>query len=148
MENLIPSVVAAMSAGALAAAKGLGGEILKDAYGALKTLIADRYKKAEAAVEALESDPASELEQAVLQKRLETEQAGDDTELAVLAQTLLERIEALEQSSEAAALLDFDKLRSTGAFELHNVEVGGTVLRARDARFEGDFSAKDLRQKN
>lgn len=148
MESIIPSLVAALSAGAIAAGKDLGGAALKDAYGAIKTLIAYRYKKAGNAVEALEEDPDSELEQQVLEKRLETENAGGDTELADLAKALLEALNDLKDEPQAQALFDFKSLEAKGSFILGDIETSGTVLNADDATFSGDFKATNIRQKN
>ncbi|MEM8591954.1 MAG: hypothetical protein AAGF13_05450 [Pseudomonadota bacterium] len=148
MDSIIPGLVAALSAGAIAAGKDLGGTVLKDAYGAVKALIADRYKKASAAVEALEEEPESDLEQQVLEKRLAVEDAAQDPELAALTKTLLAALQDLKDDTQAQALFDFKTLEAKGAFTLDTVKTGGTVLKAETATFEGDFSASNIRQKN
>ncbi|MEL6782315.1 MAG: hypothetical protein AAFO51_08045 [Pseudomonadota bacterium] len=148
METLVPGLVAALSAGAIAAGKELGGTALKDAYTALKTFIVDRYKNASAAVEALEEDPESELEQQVLEKRLVHENADEDADLATLTKALLAALTNMKDDPQAQALFDFGKLEAAGSFELDNIETGGTVLKADSATFSGDFKATNIRQKN
>jgi len=148
MENLIPGLVAALSAGAIAAGKNLGGTIVKDAYGAVKTLIADRYKKSSAAVDALEEEPESELEQQVLEKRLAAENAGKDAELAALTKTLLAALQDLKDDARAQGLLDFKKLVLKGNISVTDSDVDGPLLKAETATIEGDLTLRNIRQKN
>ncbi|MEO9778931.1 MAG: hypothetical protein ABJH07_00805 [Sedimentitalea sp.] len=148
METLIPGLVAALSAGAIAAGKDLGGTVVKDAYTALKTFISDRYKKAGAAVEALEEDPESDLEQQVLEKRLIKDNAAQDTDLADLTKTLLAALTDMKDDPQAQALFDFGKLEAAGSLELDNIETRGTVLKAESVTLAGDFKATNIRQKN
>ncbi len=148
METLIPGLVAALSAGAVAAGKDLGSTAVKDAYTALKTFISDRYKNAGAAVEALEEDPESDLEQQVLEKRLVKDNAAQDADLAKLTKSLLAALTEMKDNPQAQALFDFGKLEAAGSFEIDDIETSGAVLKAESATFTGDFKATNIRQKN
>ena len=144
MEPITVSIVAALAAGAAAAAKDVASTAVKDAYAALKQLLITRYRKTEPFVEAVEADPMSEPEQKVLSKQLDSVTPDNDLKDAVAR--LLGALEELRNDPRAEAVFDFDKLRAAKNFELSDVEFGGTLLRARDATFEGDFKATHLRQ--
>jgi hypothetical protein len=144
MDTVTVSIVTALAAGALAAAKDVATSAVKDSYSGLKSLIVDRYTHAGPFVEAVESDPASGPEQAVLANRLHGIES--DTEAKTLAATLLDELQKLEHKPAAAAVFDFKKLRAAKNFELTDIEYAGTLLRADDASFEGDFKATNIRQ--
>jgi len=144
MDPITVSIVTALAAGALAASKEVSTAAVKDAYQALKKLIVDRYHKAGPFVEAVEANPTSEPEQRVLANQLPI--VGDASELKKTAEKLLQVLEELHQDSRAQALFDFKKLRAAKNFELNDIEFQGTLLRADEANFEGDFKATKLRQ--
>lgn len=146
MDPVTVTIVSALVAGATAAAKDLATSAVKDAYAGLRRLIADRYERAAPSAEDVEADPTSEPEQKVLAKKLDQAGAAGDEELKAATQALLNALEALRAEPRAAALFDFDKLRAAKNFELEDIEAAGTVLRAREATFEGDFKAKGIRQ--
>lgn len=146
MEPVSVTIVTALAAGALAAAKDVATSTVKDAYTGLKTLIVDRYRKAAPFVEAVEANPTSEPEQQVLAKQLHD--ASADVEARQRAVALLESLETLEKDSRAQAIFDFGKLRAAKNFELSDIEfVGPLMVVHGDATFEGDFKATHLRQK-
>jgi hypothetical protein len=138
------TVVTALAAGATAAVTNLATEAVKDAYQGLKTLVVDRYRQSGPLVDALEAEPASAQKQNLLLNQL----AGADADAAVkeAAVLLLDRLDQLRNDSRAQAVFDYGKLRAAKSFNLENIEFSGTLLRADDATFEGDFSAKNLRQ--
>ena len=146
MDPVTATIVAALVAGAAAAAKDVASAAIKDAYAGLKRLISDRYQKAGPFVEAVEVDPSSEPEQQVLAKQLDQQGAGADADLKNLAEQLLAAIEHLREEPQATALFDFERLRAARNFELEDIQSIGTVLRAKDATIEGDFKAKGIRQ--
>lgn len=147
MDPVTVTIVVALAAGAAAAAKDVASSAIKDAYAGLRRLIVDRYARAVPFAEAVEEDPTSESEQAVLAKQLEKGGASSDEELKSAAQTLLDAIKELREDPRAAALFDFDKLEAAKTFQLKDIEAIGTVLRARHATFQGDFIAEGIRQK-
>jgi len=147
MDPVTVTIVVALAAGAAAAAKDVASSAIKDAYAGLRRLIVDRYARAVPFAEAVEEDPSSEPEQAVLAKQLSQAGASSDEELKSAAQTLLDAIEELREEPRVAALFDFVKLRAAKTFQLKDIEAFGTVLRADEATFEGDFIAEGVRQK-
>jgi len=148
MDQIITTIVAALVAGATAAANDVATTAIKDAYTSLKRLISDQYKRAIPFVEAVEANPASEPEQQVLAKQLNQVEAGADDNLKDCAQQLLKTVEVLREEPKAAAMFNFDVLHAAGNFELENIHSIGTVLYAREATFEKDFKVKGIRQKN
>lgn len=65
-----------------------------------------------------------------------------------MVEKLAGALEELKDEPRARAVLDFDKLRAARSFELNDIEFSGTLLRAGDAAFEGDFKATGLRQRS
>lgn len=89
-------IVTALVTGAAAAAKDVGGEAVKNAYGGLKTLIASRFgtkANVEAAMASIEQKPDSDNRKGVLKEELEVAGADKDAELLKQAQALIELLE-------------------------------------------------------
>ena len=74
----------------------------------------------------------------MLAKKLDQAGASGDEELKAAAQALLGALEALKSDPQGAALFDFDRFRALKNFEVADVEILGTLFRAKDAVFEGD----------
>jgi dihydroxyacetone kinase DhaKLM complex PTS-EIIA-like component DhaM len=147
MEPVTATIIAALVAGATAAAKDVATNAVKDAYSALKRLISDRYAKAGPFVDAVTAYPSSKPEQQVLAKQLENAGAAKDEDLKTGAQQLLDALQKLNQEPKAAALFDFGGLLKARNFELTDIEAIGPILRVKgDATFEGDFEASGIRQ--
>lgn len=144
MEPVTITIVTALAAGALAAAKDVATSAVKDAYAGLKKLIIDRYHKAGPLVAAIEAQPTSKNDQKLLSTHLTQTEA--DPNLKQSAVALLQALEALREDPRAQAVFDFGKLRAAKNFELNDIEFSGTLLRANEATFEGDFKATQLRQ--
>lgn len=144
MDPITISVVSALAAGATAVGKEFATAAIKDSYKALKAFVLKRFAGAEAFVQAVEDDPGSEPEQQVLAKKITG--IGEAGEVKALVQTLISEIEAVRDAPGAAAVFDFDTLRAVRNFEIDGATFSGTLLRARDATFEGDFKATNIRQ--
>ena len=144
MDPITVTLVSALAAGATAVAQGFATEAIKDAYKALKQRILSRFDKAAPFVEAVESDPTSEPEQKVLAKQLPATEVDQDTKTAATA--LLDELTKLRNNEKAQAVFDFGKLEAAKNFELRDIVFSGTLLRAKEAKFEGDFLASGLRQ--
>lgn len=89
-------LVAALAAGATAAAKDLSTQAVKDGYAKLKTLIVDKFgHKADVgtALAQVEQKPDSENRKGVLREELQAAGAEKDDELLKQAQLLLELLE-------------------------------------------------------
>lgn len=96
----ISVVIAALSAGAIAATKDTAGTAVKDIYEALKTLIKKKFAgepKAEMVLEEHAQDP--ETYNAALKKKLAEAGADQDEEILKLAQELLKQ----EKPEDSAA---------------------------------------------
>jgi len=90
-------ITAAVSAGATLALKSTAEQAVKDAYGALKSLILSKFgSKGDTAkaVEAVESKPESEGRKTTLQEELEAAGAGKDQEVVDKATELLKLLES------------------------------------------------------
>jgi hypothetical protein len=89
----ITLIVAALAAGAAAAAKDVSVEAVKDAYHGLKALIVDKFGDkgdVTAALDQAEKRPDSEARRAVLKEELAHAGADKDTELLAQAQAFLD----------------------------------------------------------
>lgn len=85
-------IVAALAAGASAALKDTAGEAVKDAYGALKTLLRRKLGNAPLAQQVIDKHAeAPEVWEKPLQQELATAQVADDEEVIRAAQELLAR---------------------------------------------------------
>lgn len=144
MDPITISVVSALAAGATAVGTGFATEAIKDSYKALKRFVLGRFAGAEAFIQAVEDDPGSSPEQQVLAKKITGIAEAD--EIPALVQTLISEIEALKDEPRAAAVFDFDTLRAIKNFEIDGATFSGTLLRAREATFEGDFLARNIQQ--
>jgi hypothetical protein len=146
MDPVTVTIVSALAAGAAAAGNEVATDAIKDAYGGLRRLITDRYERIAPFAVAVETEPDSEPEK-VLAEQLDQAGAARDEALKAAACALLAAMEALRSDTRAQAVFDFDVVRALKNFELEDIETGGTVLRSRDATFEGDFKAKGIRQR-
>ena len=93
----IAIIIAALVGGAAAAAKGVGAQVVKDAYNGLKTLVIRKFGgqgKVTVALEQAEKTPSSEPWQAVLKEELAGVGADQDEELVRQAQALLDLLKA------------------------------------------------------
>ena len=76
----------------------LGQTVIRDAYDALKEALQHKFGADSDLVEAvdkLEQKPDSNARQAVLQEEIETSQANQDSELVMLAKSLVEKLNDL-----------------------------------------------------
>jgi hypothetical protein len=99
----ITVIVTALATGAAAGVGDTAKVAIKDAYGALKRLVQNRYGTVPVAT--LEKQPESKANQAVVQQELGNTAAGSDVELLRLAQVLIDLIrEHAPEAAEAAAV--------------------------------------------
>jgi len=138
----ISVIVTALALGAAAAAKEVGGQVVKDAYGALKTFIISHYPKA--SVDSLEAAPDSERRRGVVEEDLQVANAAGDVELAALAGKLVEVIR--QQGPGVAAAIGVD-LRDVEAINLRlaDITASGTGVKVEHGRFSGDIAISGIR---
>ncbi|WP_373529537.1 hypothetical protein [Nostoc sp.] len=113
----ISLIIAALGAGAIAAAKDTAGTAVKDAYQGLKTLIKKKFEsepKAQMVLEEHETDP--ETYEAPLKKKLAEAGVDQDAEIIKAAQELLKQ----EKPEESAA----GKYNTVFQGEVKGIQVG------------------------
>ena len=116
-------VTSAVIMGAAAAVQDTAGQAVKDAYGALKTLIARKFARAGGALDQLEQKPDSQNRQGVLREELEDAGAAADAEVQAAARRLLALLEAPQ---------------ATGSESYHaSVKGGGAIAQGKGARAAG-----------
>lgn len=138
----ISAIVTALALGAAAAARDIGGEAVKDAYAAVKALIASRYPKV--SVDQLERAPQSESRRSVVAEDLQEAKGGNDTELAAMAGRLIDLVQ--QQAPESAAAIGIDlKDIEAASMRLADVEATGTGVRVEKARIGGAIEITGVR---
>jgi hypothetical protein len=131
----------ALGAGAFAG-KTVVSELVKDAYASLKDLVKSRYPKV--SVEQLEGGPESEKRRAVIEEDLATSGAGQDTELAAAAHTLIKLIEQHAPAAAAAIGVDLKDV-SAANLRLADIAAPGTGVKVEGGRFTGDIDIRGVR---
>jgi hypothetical protein len=119
----ISLIVGALAMGAVAAAKQVGGDALKDAYAGLKRIIEDRYKRG-GAIQALQEDPSSEAQKKALEDSLTKVGADKDPDVVTSAKVLTQALAALPQSTLVAAGIDFERVKAVTA-QIGDIDVSG-----------------------
>jgi hypothetical protein len=113
-------ILAALIAGATAAAKDTAGVAVKDAYNSLKELIKNKFgDKTDLvdAVDKLEKKPDSEARKATVKEEVETAKVNDDPEILKLAQDLLDKVKEQPDGQEI--------INQTQTNTVNGVNVGG-----------------------
>lgn len=148
MDPIIASVIASAIGIAGIAGSSFVTAASEDAYKRLKAVVRRRFAAAEPALLELEAAPASEAPRLALPlaDRLTEAGAAGDGELRQITQALLTALLALRDRPQPPPLIDFDTLVAAQRFEISDVTAAGTVLRTKDARFEGEFVFRGVRQ--
>jgi hypothetical protein len=133
----ISLIVSALAMGAVAAAKQVGGQVIQDAYGGLKRLIEDRYKRG-GAIQALQEDPSSETQKKALEESLTKAGADKDPDVVASAKAVTEALTAVPQAALAAVGIDFERVKAVNA-QIGDIDVEGlaTAIRMRDSDVSG-----------
>jgi hypothetical protein len=130
MDPFIVSLVGALAAGAVAAAKDTATKAIKDAYSGIRQYIKDRYAAVQ--LEGLDKEPDSKGQQLVVQEKLEKAGADKDPELPKL---LKEFVEALRSGApDAGKTVGVDLENIQAAIDVQIRRVGG----------EGPVKIKDI----
>jgi hypothetical protein len=139
----ISAIVTALALGAAAAAaKEAGGLAVKDAYTALKDLIARRYPKV--SVDTLEQAPESERRRGVVEEDLQVAHAEADTELATLAKKLVALIQQQAPGIPEAIGIDLKDVEAVN-LRLSDIVASGTGVKVEKGRFSGDIAISGVR---
>jgi len=136
----VSAIIAALSFGAAAFAKGALSEAGKDAYHALKNAVLQVASPGD--VEKLEQNPGSEGRKEVLAEELDKSEKADDPDLAKLAEELLK---ALKDAGAVETAIGFS-LEEVEAVNVHlkRISSSGTSVSIKKSKFIGDIEAEDL----
>jgi hypothetical protein len=138
----ISAIVTALALGAAAAAKEIGGLAVKDAYTALKDLIARRYPKV--SVDILAQAPESKQRRGVVEEDLQAAHAETDTELATLAKKLVVLIQQQAPAIPEAIGIDLKDVEAVN-LRLSDIVASGTGVKVEKGRFSGDIAISGVR---
>lgn len=143
--TIIQTIITALSAGAVVALEATAGQVIKDAYTALKGYLQTNYTGLH--LKELETDPNSPAWRAVLQEELTKANAAADTALLAQVQTLLDAV-ASQPSSSAVVGVDLADIRSA-ALKLTDVIAEGsgavTGVKIQGATIEGALEISGVR---
>jgi hypothetical protein len=142
MMEILAAVVAVLSAGAAAAGKEAGGQLVKTAYEKLKGYIGDRTKR-KAAVAALEEAPESASLQAAVVEALKAADAAHDAELARLSAELTQALTSLDASQAAAIGVDIGRLKAHNA-TFSGITASGTGVSIKELEAGGDVRFENI----
>ena len=121
MEPFTASLVGALAAGVVAAAKDTATQAIKDAYAGLRRYIKDRYTTVP--LEGLDSDPKSKGQQLVVQEKLEEAGADKDQELPKLLKQFVEALKFDTSDPGKTVGVDLENIRA--AIDVQIRRVGG-----------------------
>jgi len=125
MDPFISSLVGALAAGAVAAAKDTATQAVKDAYASIRKCIKDRYTSVP--VDALEKEPGSKDQQLVVQERLEKAGADEDPELPQFLKQFVEALKAQAPDAGKTVGVDLDNIIAAIDVQIRRVGVEGPV---------------------
>ena len=131
------TIVTALALGAAAGLQETAAQAVKDAYGAVKSLIQKKYRRVDLAI--LEDDPSSEARQAVVKEEIAKTDMAQDAELAELVRQLVDAIEA--NAPQAAELIGVD----LGNLQNAAVEFGTVTTTAGTGVRTGDLTGSTLK---
>jgi hypothetical protein len=136
----ISAVVAAVALGASDGVREASKKLVSDAYRALRSLIGRRYSSVTAEVEGLEGEPEEELRRALLTKKLSQAGAGDDQELADLAQSVLAAVNDQAPDLPPSVGIVLRRTHVGGDIEVDDVTVtGGSGVFTEDVQAAGSL---------
>lgn len=146
MEQFLGSIIGAMVTGALAkAGEIVGGDIVVNAYGSLRSAIVRKLGKS-GAVQTVEDDPRSEVAKALLAEALAKSGLAADDELKGLSDALLSAVSASDENERTAieigniaagANVLVEDLIASGRIKIGDV-IGGQDITISGLRAEGD----------
>jgi hypothetical protein len=125
METFIASVVGALAAGAIAAAKDTATNAVKDTYAGVRKYIADKYATVQ--LDALEKDPRSKGQRLVVQEKLEEAGADNDPSLPQLAASLVEELKSAAPEAANIAGVVLEDIRAGLDIQVRRIARGSTA---------------------
>jgi len=134
-------VAAAVGAGAATGLKDAAATSIKDAYSALKRLLAERYATID--VEPLERRPDSEPKRASLAEDLRDAGADSDDEILEAARRVLDEVSSHDPAAARSIGIDIEGAKAE-AVRIRRVRAAGTGVRLRSSTITGDIEIEDV----
>ena len=138
--RIMSAIVAALSFGAAAFAKGALSEAGKDAYKSLREAIVEIVAPSD--VEKLEQKPDSESRKGVIAEELDEADKAEDPELAKLAEAMLAALKDAAESGGATGV-SIEDVEATHV-RLRGIEASGTGASIKKAKLAGDIDISDV----
>lgn len=139
------TIATALAIGAAAGMKDTAGTAVKDAYAGLKRLITERYHDVD--VTSVEQKPDSRAERELVAAGLAGATAGEDVELLVAAQHVIDTVYAHSPDIGPALGVDLERIRAE-SMRIRDVAAEGTGIRGRDWEVSGDVTISGVRSGN
>jgi hypothetical protein len=148
MDPFIASLVGALAAGAVAAAKDTATQAVKDAYAGIQRYIKDRYTTVQ--LEGLDKEPESKGQQLVVQEKLEKAGADKDPELPQLLKEFVEALKAQAPDAGKTVGVDLDNIQAAINVQIRRVGGEGPTKIKDVAARSGSVTIEDVgyRRKN
>jgi len=135
-------IVSALALGAVAGLREAATDAVKDAYGALKRLVTDRYAAVD--VGGVERRPDSAAKRASLAEDLTAEGAGDDADLLAAARAVLAAVREHGGGAAEVVGVDLDAIEAA-AVRIADVASTGTGVKVRRATVAGEIDIRNVR---
>ncbi len=140
MDPIVSSIVAAVTAGAVAAGKDVASSAVKDAYGGLKQILTDAYKAT--FFPGLEKNPTSQSIEGYAAEEIANSDAAKDEKVKKAAEKLLDEIErdtALHSALEKVGTVIRD-LRAKRSIIIEQIDSSGGTLVENLTAEDGDIN--------
>ena len=138
----LATLLSAVVAGSAAALQGTVGDVVKDGYAALKSIIAKRFSKVD--LTTVERDPKAPDARREVERQLRESGAPADTELLSQAKALLEEVARNRPDLAAVVGVDLKGIKA-GTIRIDDIISAGAGVRVKDAVAAGDFVVSKVR---
>lgn len=139
----ITIILTALVTGAAAGLKPTVEQVVKDAYAGIKGLIKQKYPRV--SVDNLEDDPTSEARKGVVLEDLQKVKAGEDSELLLMAQAVLEAVRQHAPEAAQAVGVSIEELQAQSLRVRDIVVASGTGVRVAKSTIGGDVDISGVR---
>jgi len=140
--DTMATLLAALVAGAAAALQTTAGDAIKDAYSALKGLLAKRFSGVD--VKVIEGDPTAPENRSALERQLRESGASGDADLLARAQTLLDEVARNRPELTKVIGVDLERIKA-GTIRIDDIVSSGAGVRVKGAEAGGDFVVSNVR---
>lgn len=139
----ITIILTALVTGAAAGLKPTVEQVVKDAYAGIKGLIKQKYPRV--SVDNLEDDPTSEARKGVVLEDLQKVKAGEDSELLLMAQAVLEAVRQHAPEAAQAVGVSIEELQAQSLRVRDIIVASGTGVRVAKSTIGGDVDISGVR---